>query len=298
MVSHLECVPRSLIKPDLRRLSGSGLQLREAIVERDIEQPRADYRRASVDRPRGRLPKHILVLPSGTPSELEWNMGGGRKRAVFSAGDAILNPAGLDTAPRWSHDTELVLFAVGTAVVDRVAEQIAQSTRVELVPRFHFQDELLRHLALALAREFEQDVPPDIVYAESLMHTLIAHLIRSYSVEGMKPPTTRGGLSPRTLKRVTDYINAHLDDTLALEGIADTAGYSPSHFIALFKRSTGRTPHQYVITRRIERAVELLRKTEEPIAAVALQAGFADQSHLTRVMRRRLGVTPGVLRSG
>lgn len=80
--------------------------------------------------------------------------------------------------------------------------------------------------------------------------------------------------------------------------IAKAVEISPSYFLTLFKQSTGMAPHQYVITRRIERAKALLTQTRLPIAEIATRTGFADQSHLTRLMRRHTGLTPKMLRDG
>jgi AraC family transcriptional regulator len=97
---------------------------------------------------------------------------------------------------------------------------------------------------------------------------------------------------------VLDYIHAHLNEPLSLKTIAKVIDISPSHFLTLFKQSTGLSPHQYVIAQRIEKAKLLLRKTDLPIAEIADQTGFADQSHLTRMMRRHTGRTPKMLRDG
>jgi AraC family transcriptional regulator len=78
--------------------------------------------------------------------------------------------------------------------------------------------------------------------------------------------------------------------------LANIVGFSPSHFMALFKKSMGLAPHQYVIKQRIEKAKELLIKTPTPIAQIAYQIGFADQSHLTRLIVRHTGFTPKKIR--
>ncbi len=284
----------SLIKPRLTNLSGSAGHLGGAIVERDLERPGTapEASGGAVDR----SPRHVLVLPMGPPRQLAWTMGGAAQRETFASGDAILNPVGLDTNPQWAGETELVLFAAAPEMLDRAAQQIGRSASAELVPRYHFQDVLLHRLALTLSEEFEHEHAPDLLYAESLTHALVAHLLKRYTVEGAAPLTIGRGLSALALQRVTDYMGDHLAATLTLAEMARVAGYSPSHFTDLFRRSTGRTPHQYVIEQRLDEAERLLANTSLPIATVALQAGFADQSHLTRTMRRRRGVTPGVLR--
>jgi AraC family transcriptional regulator len=72
---------------------------------------------------------------------------------------------------------------------------------------------------------------------------------------------------------------------------------SPFHFSRSFKQATGVGPQRYVIQRRVERAKRLLRQTRQPIALIAQEAGFADQSHLTQIFHREMGVTPGRFRA-
>jgi AraC family transcriptional regulator len=102
-------------------------------------------------------------------------------------------------------------------------------------------------------------------------------------------------LSRPQLRRVTDFIEAHLDDDLSLRRLAPVAGLGLSHFKLLFRGSTGLPLHQYVIRRRVERARQLLAEGELPMSLVALEAGFTHQSHMARHMRRLLGVAPSAL---
>jgi AraC family transcriptional regulator len=95
-----------------------------------------------------------------------------------------------------------------------------------------------------------------------------------------------GGRPPR------DFVEAHLDGDLSLTVLADIACFSRS-----FKLATGDGPQRYVIQRRIERAKSLLRQTGLPVALIAQESGFADQSHLTQMFRRKVGVTPGRFRA-
>jgi AraC family transcriptional regulator len=94
------------------------------------------------------------------------------------------------------------------------------------------------------------------------------------------------------LKRVRDYIEAHLDDDLSLTVLADIACLSPCHFSRSFKQATGIGPQRYVMKQRLERAKRLLRCTHQSVVWIAQEAGFADQSHLTQIFRREIGVTP------
>lgn len=283
---------RSLIKPHLTNLSSSGTILDGVIVERDVEQPRS-----GTYRPASQAPKHIVVLHANPPATLEWQMNGRRHEALFSGGEAIINPAGLSVSPRWSEKVELVLMAIDPGFVNRIAAEMGQRRPVELTLRVHFRDALLEQLVRALIEEFEQALPPDRIYADSLTHTLIVHLLKKYSDSRLRPYATRQGLPPGKLTQVVEFIEAHLGDDLSLRHLADAAELSPSYFVAQFKRSTGLAPHQFLIAKRIEKARALLTQTRQPIADIAVQAGFADQSHLTRLMRRHTGLTPRQVRT-
>jgi len=105
-------------------------------------------------------------------------------------------------------------------------------------------------------------------------------------------PRTRGGLPPRALKRVREYIEAHLEENIRLQILANIVGLSIFHFARSFKQSEGLTPHDYLIECRVRRAQELLANTNLPLSEIAMATGFADQSHCTRRFRERIGVTP------
>lgn len=285
---------RSLIKPHLRNLSGSATALNGIIVERNLECPHAEFCGSTV-----KTPKHVVVFPSAETAKLESLVHGRRREFRFSRGDAIINPAGLFTAPRWDTEIEIVLVGIDPHFMNRAAEQCGSPPRVDLTPRLRFRDPLLEQLATALVQEFERkDLPPDHLYAESLASAFVAHLLKKYSAAGARELAARGGLPAQRLRRVIEYIHDNLGAKVTIEAMAELAGLSASHFIALFRQSTGLSPHRYVAARRLEQAIALLKQTSLPIADVALRAGFADQSHLTRTVRSHLNTTPGALRAG
>ncbi len=109
-------------------------------------------------------------------------------------------------------------------------------------------------------------------------------------------PPARGGLPPGTMRRVREHVELHLSESMDLAELAAVAGLSMYHFARAFKQSTGVTPHHYLVHRRIERAREMLARSELPLSDIALAAGFSDQSHLARHFRQMLGMTPGQFR--
>jgi transcriptional regulator GlxA family with amidase domain len=109
-------------------------------------------------------------------------------------------------------------------------------------------------------------------------------------------PSIRGGLPPRVLQRIHEYIQAHLEESISIQVLADTAGLSKYHFARAFKQSEGMTPHEFLLQCRVRRAQELLADTDLPLSAIALAAGFSDQCHCARRFREHVGMTPGSYR--
>jgi AraC family transcriptional regulator len=183
----------------------------------------------------------------------------------------------------------------------RTAEEVAECDPAHLSLRESsgFQDPLLTQIGYTLWRELEQRSPAGKLYAQSAAQMLAVHLLRHYSsagpiIKNCKEPAQ--GLTQRQMRRVIDFVQAHLDQDLSLEALAQQAGFSAYHFARLFRQTTGESPHQFVLRQRIERAQRLLKQSGVPLAHVALESGFANQSHLTQVFKRHLGVTPRAYR--
>ena len=104
-----------------------------------------------------------------------------------------------------------------------------------------------------------------------------------------REPSGNGRLSPAQVRRLTEYIDDRLIETLA--------GVGTWTFTRHFRASFGRTPHAYIIERRIDRARRLLAQSSLPIKEVASACGFADQAHMTRLFQTHLHITPAALRS-
>jgi AraC family transcriptional regulator len=154
-------------------------------------------------------------------------------------------------------------------------------------PRLMFDDARLHTLAQLLAAECSGPGLHDL-YGESLAMAMVIHLFGI----GRQQEDMRGRLSPRRLRMATQYLSDNALSTVRLQDVAALVGLSTSYFCSAFKASTGQTPHQWQMQRRIERVKELLHSSETSLSDIAAMAGFADQAHMTRVFKQYSGLTP------
>lgn len=223
---------------------------------------------------------------------------GRSQRQMFFDGSMALVPMKHSNQARWEQQIEVMMLNLDSELLTRNAAELLEVDQVELLPYTQIYDSLILQIGLALKADLESHKLGGRLYAETLTNALAVHLLRNYSSHNLshnyKLVRYLGGLSPTQLRLVTDYINDNLDQELKLEELAAIAQLSAYHFCRSFKRSTGFTPHQYVIRQQVERAKLLLKGGKMGIAEVAIACGFTHQSHLNRHFKRLTGVTPKI----
>ncbi|MEY2930840.1 MAG: hypothetical protein RL033_1589 [Pseudomonadota bacterium] len=167
----------------------------------------------------------------------------------------------------------------------------------EAGPRFGLVDAHVVDLVRRLEAQAVAGQPLGMLYVEALSLTLLTYLRARYAGQP-GAQTDAGALSPRQRDRLIEFVEGNLGSDIALNDLAELAGYSADHFSRLFKRCFGQPPYQYVLTRRVERAKAMLKDRSRPIANIAAACGFATQAHLNSAFKLRTGVTPGVYRKG
>ena len=130
------------------------------------------------------------------------------------------------------------------------------------------------------------------LFLDSVEQALAAALVDGYAVRYHPALIYRGGLAPARLRRVVELVHEKIEDEVTLDELAESAGLSPAHFSQMFRKSTGESPHQFVLRRRIERAKEMLRAAEARVLDVAVACGFKTQQHFARVFRKLCGASP------
>ena len=213
-------------------------------------------------------------------------------------GDIWLKPSSHNGFWSWKDADECLIFAIAPDFLRQIAAEndFANADRVEILPVLNKYDSQLQNLAILFQQEIVNNQFGNKMYMESLSNMLAVHLLRHYCTFPVKESGYTGGLPSYQLKQISNYINAHLAEDISLGELASQVKLSQSHFSHLFRQSTGKSPYKFLIQQRIDRARELLLDRDMAIADVAISVGFYDQSHLSRHMKKLLGVSPRQLR--
>jgi AraC family transcriptional regulator len=182
------------------------------------------------------------------------------------------------------------------ASYDTIISEMVRGGAVDFETRYPIDDPLVSQVVSTLVQKTERDFL-DRILVDALNTALAVRMVRHFVDPTKFAPPLSSGLSRERLQRACDYIEAHLEDRLSLADLAGIACLSPYHFSRSFKQAVGVGPQRFVTERRIERAKTLMRRTRQPLALIALEVGFNDQSHLTQVFRRATGMTPGRFRA-
>ena len=214
------------------------------------------------------------------------------EQATLLSGTATIFPVHRSHFHEWDKKSRTLCLTLKPDLLHSNAMALLSRDRVELLPEFGFQDGLIYQIALALRAELQTSASSDRLYAETLTNALAMHLIKHYSTLDEPSLNCKGALSSHKLRLVIDYINDNLERELSLQDLAAIAQLSQYHFCRAFKRSTGLSPHRYLIQQRIERVKQLLKQRSMTLAEIAVACGFTHQSHLHRHFKRSTGVTP------
>ncbi len=239
------------------------------------------------------LDKHHVFIPlAGSYEASMAPTGGGLIYSKRTVGQASIVPAGKQFSASWKDELEDIAIHLDPDFIARQASDLVQTDNVELIAACEISDPLVHQIGRSLAAEIDAGAPAGSIYAESLVNTLVAHLLRHHSSAGDKFQHYLGGLPKHKLRRVTEFIDENLDRDLTLLEIAEIAELSPFHFARSFKQATGSSPIQFLMQRRVDLAKELLVESELPIVEIGLRAGFKNQSHFTTLFRKFTTMTP------
>ncbi len=245
----------------------------------------------------GGMQGHVLITYYDSPQDIVWRRGAERLSGVTRSGTITLIPEGQDG--RWDIGGPINVSHVFLPQ-ERLAagaELLVGTKPIELLPRVGFEDPVAARLMDLLSREASSADASARLFVEQATDLLITQLIRGHSsFSAIEASGSRGGLADWQVKKVTQYMHEHLDEPIGLDELAALVGLSRFHFCTAFRQATGKTPHQYLVTTRIERARQLLSYAEMPITEIALAVGYETPSSFAATFRKITGMSPSSYR--
>ena len=155
-----------------------------------------------------------------------------------------------------------------------------------------FADPRLRGLVTAVHAEMVAGFPNGRLFLDSVEQAIAVALINGHAVGRRPAQIHRGGLGSARLRKIEELVDANMEDDLSLDEMAQSVELSTAHFARMFRKSSGETPHQFVLRRRIERAKAMLRDRASRVLDVAVACGFKTQQHFAQVFREVCGASP------
>ena len=176
--------------------------------------------------------------------------------------------------------------------ISDVALMVASEGQVELRMYRKFADARLRGLATAVHAEMVAGFPSGRLFLDSVEQAIAVALINGHAVGHRPMQIHRGGLGSARLQRIKEFVDANVNADLSIDDMAQSVELRASHFARMFRKSTGETPHQFVLRQRIEHAKTMLRALDARVLDVAVACGFKTQQHFAQVFRDVCGVSP------
>jgi AraC family transcriptional regulator len=210
-------------------------------------------------------------------------------RLTYDAGEMSLVPRHFE---KWFRNEDL--HGLCLAISDAALTEASDGTNgeVELRRADSLVDARLRALLEAVNAERIAGFPNGKLFLDSVEQALAVALVNGYAVRHRSVQTYRGGLGCARLRRIKEFVDAKMEDELTLREMAQSVELSRAHFARMFRKSTGESPHQFVLRQRIERAMTMLRSDDARVVDVAVACGFKTQQHFARVFRHVCGVSP------
>src|ERR1700719_1029180 len=224
------------------------------------------------------------------PGSIEW----GSKRSTldkfdYTAGDLALCDRHVG---EWVGLMNVSHLQLGISDAALMACSDGAYGEVDLRPSRKFAEPRLSAMVAAVHAEMVAGFPSGRLFLDSVEQAMAVTLINGHAVRRRPLQVYRGGLGTTRLQRVKELVHAKMQDDLSLDEMAQSVGLSTAHFARMFRKSTGETPHQFVLRQRLERAKAMLRAPDARVLDVAVACGFKTQQHFAQAFRGVCGISP------
>jgi AraC family transcriptional regulator len=208
----------------------------------------------------------------------EWRFSGKLQSHFAEKNAAYVCPPQADFSAETDADSEILAVSIPR---ERLAMAIdGCAAGFDIAPLVGGTDPILLHLVQSLAKEASTGYRNGSLHWHDLSDRVVSHLSEHHLSAAYRP--AGGVLTAVTLKQINDFIACHLGDPISLNDLANLAGQSRFHFDRTFKHHIGMTPYRYLMHRRLEAALKMIRNGNLPLKTIAADTGFVDQSHLAR----------------
>jgi AraC family transcriptional regulator len=191
-----------------------------------------------------------------------------------------------------------LVFYLPRAALDAIADE-ANAPRIRDLsyePGAGVNDVTISGLGSLLLPALSHPDQANRLFVDHVLLAVGVHIAQTYGGMGPMSRPTRGGLAPWRERRARDILHANIKHGVTLKQVARECGLSVGYFSHAFRRTLGLAPHKWLIEQRVVLSKEKLRADGLSLSDVATECGFSDQSHLTRVFRQTVGVSPGAWR--
>ncbi len=242
---------------------------------------------------------HILLNLRDEPQRVENWRDGEHREFRFEKHDIVVTPAGVQSGWRWHERSKVIVVTLEPDKLRRFAQSevavLLTDAQLRNLPLFN--DPEICHAGIMLRDAVTTKEVGSQLLFECLARVFLIKLIQKYGQRRDEEPTFGSGFTVEDYKRVLDFVSSQYGEQITLEQMAKKARLSPSHFSRVFKRAVGTSPMRFVTAFRVEQAKKRLSRQDQPLIAIAIACGFADQAHFSRVFKQAEGLSPKAYRA-
>lgn len=191
---------------------------------------------------------------------------------------------------------DFMLFQISPSSLTKIADDADVGGVSMLLPATAGKDIVLANLARALLPALQRPEEASALFLDQMTTAIGTYLVQRYGTRPVPTAVRTPVLSRAHEQMAKSILLDHIEGDVSIAAVAEACHLSRGYFIRAFREATGVTPYQWLLNQRIDRARELIRTSNAPLAEIAVACGFADQSHFTRVFTSLVGTTPGTWR--
>lgn len=210
-------------------------------------------------------------------------------------GEIWINPPKTPFSHEISEPCFFIILAVEESVFLQATNLSLTIPKLKFLNNYNVHDETLKNIIELFLMEVQSGGKNGFAYYQNLLSLLSTHYINNYSnhQDLQSDSFNTSKIRQPEIDKIDRFISDNMDRNISIDELAERLNYSKYYFLREFKKSTGVTPYQYLIERKMRAARKRLSQSDQTIAAVSYDLGFNDQAYFTHVFKKHFGKTPG-----